>query len=214
MSHKAIFNLPLQFTYWNVGARQWRLKKDGTLASKKLEFAPLVFSARAVDPWELRDEFLAVEHNSGAVLDFVNRNYWEGSPFHTVEDFWRWQTLIRKAILNSYTQWAKMEAEFGYKMISRLLTALDINVKWNGKQLSGTVEVHTPMQAILATLYLDKIAKVRFAVCARPDCDRIYGIKTRHKRKYCRQYCAHLEDVRRDRRQQKIKRIARKGEIQ
>jgi hypothetical protein len=51
--------------------------------------------------------------------------------------------------------------------------------------------------AILATIYLDHLRGTRFRLCARPDCGRPYEIESRHTRKYCTQYCASLQSLRR-----------------
>jgi len=57
--------------------------------------------------------------------------------------------------------------------------------------------------AILATIHLDHLRGARFHLCARPDCGRPYEVESRHKRRYCTQYCASLESLRR----------VRKGEL-
>jgi hypothetical protein len=54
-------------------------------------------------------------------------------------------------------------------------------------------------QAIETTLTIDVLMDVRFGTCARPDCGFSFPIESRHKRKYCCQYCGHLESVRRNR---------------
>jgi hypothetical protein len=53
--------------------------------------------------------------------------------------------------------------------------------------------------AILNTIVIDLLRKVKFHLCARPDCQAPFAIASRHRRDYCSQYCAHLQSVRRQR---------------
>ena len=55
-------------------------------------------------------------------------------------------------------------------------------------------------RAILDTITIDLLRKVKFRLCARPDCRAPFAIQSQHQRKYCCQYCAHIESVRRQRR--------------
>jgi hypothetical protein len=65
--------------------------------------------------------------------------------------------------------------------------------------------------AILATVYIDGASAREFALCARPDCAKPYLIRTKHKRIYCTQDCAHLEGLRRKRTlEKKHKRLSQK----
>jgi hypothetical protein len=54
-------------------------------------------------------------------------------------------------------------------------------------------------RAILDTIIIDLLRKVKFRLCARPDCRTPFAIETRHHREYCRPYCAHIESLRRQR---------------
>ena len=55
-------------------------------------------------------------------------------------------------------------------------------------------------EAIRTTITLDLLKKVKFRLCARPDCRSPFPVESHHQRQYCRQYCAHIESVRRQRR--------------
>jgi hypothetical protein len=57
--------------------------------------------------------------------------------------------------------------------------------------------------AVLDTITIDLLKKVKFRLCARPDCRSPFAIESKHKREYCCQPCAHLESVRRNRRSAK-----------
>ena len=41
--------------------------------------------------------------------------------------------------------------------------------------------------------------KPKTKVCARPDCGKEFPVTSKHKRRYCTQYCGHLESIRRNR---------------
>jgi hypothetical protein len=58
-------------------------------------------------------------------------------------------------------------------------------------------------RAVLDTITIDFLRKVKFRLCARPDCRTPFPIESRHRREYCCQYCAHIESVRRQRRKAK-----------
>jgi hypothetical protein len=60
--------------------------------------------------------------------------------------------------------------------------------------------------AILNAILIDLLRKVKFRLCARPDCRAPFAIESKHRRDYCSQYCAHLESVRRQRRAEAKKR--------
>jgi hypothetical protein len=66
-------------------------------------------------------------------------------------------------------------------------------------------------EAIEATITFDHLRKIKTRICKRADCMKPFPIESRHKRKYCSQYCGHLESMRRQSREQaKQKQKARK----
>jgi hypothetical protein len=72
---------------------------------------------------------------------------------------------------------------------------------------AGTVTITNARLMLLATVFVDITRNIRFKVCKRKDCDRqrIFPIESEHERKYCCQYCGHLESVRRNRRIESLK---------
>jgi len=83
-----------------------------------------------------------------------------------------------------------------------------------GKQrLIAHVVAASALDAILATIYIDKLRGIRTEVCDLTDCEQIFEIKSKHGQKYCCNYHAHLASVRRNRpkpRAKKRKRLERK----
>lgn len=81
--------------------------------------------------------------------------------------------------------------------------------EWQGAKSLAFIETTDAVSSILATIELDHLRGAKFGACARPDCHSFYEVTSRHKRKYCTQYCAHLEAQRRVRKKQK--RVASKS---
>jgi hypothetical protein len=83
-----------------------------------------------------------------------------------------------------------------------------------GKQRLTTRAVPgTALDAILATIYIDKLRGIKTEVCALTECEQIFEVKSNHGQKYCCNYHAHLASVRRNRpkpRAKKRKQLERK----
>jgi len=50
--------------------------------------------------------------------------------------------------------------------------------------------------AILATVQFKLVQGAKFKVCARKDCRLPFEVASRHKRRFCTQYCAHITSLR------------------
>jgi hypothetical protein len=61
----------------------------------------------------------------------------------------------------------------------------------------------TFLEALFLTLTVDRVQAAKVQKCARPDCGVTFAVSSRHERKYCDRYCAHIESVRRDRERKK-----------
>jgi hypothetical protein len=75
----------------------------------------------------------------------------------------------------------------------------------------GVITITDAMQLLLATIFLDLARGLKFKFCARKDCGDLFVVTSKHKRRYCCQYCAHLESVRKQRRNEKRKGKASRG---
>jgi len=58
------------------------------------------------------------------------------------------------------------------------------------------VELSYCEDAIKATLTIDHLGNVKFGICKRHDCRKLFKRKTAQKRVYCTPECAHLANVR------------------
>ena len=85
-----------------------------------------------------------------------------------------------------------------------------------GKQrLIAHVTAATALDAILATIYIDKLRGIETKVCALDGCDETFEVKSKHRQKYCSNYHAHFASVINNRKEKKNKakkkgRLARK----
>ncbi len=203
MSQHALFTLPMLFTYRQLAAYgRWEVQEDGRVIGKGL-----LDVDRIVDAWDLRKQFLETESTPEAVQDFLNRALWWGHPLRTTfEDFCNLQIVVRKALLVPLHQYAEVMAELGVDRSSFLLTGFSVRVDWSGRKPVGRIIPRGSLEAILTTVEIDRLRNVQFGVCVRPDCREIYEIRSKHKRKYCSQSCAHVENVRRLRKQSSRKR--------
>ena len=61
------------------------------------------------------------------------------------------------------------------------------------------IKVETTLEAILATIYLDRLSGLDYALCNLTDCRKIYAVTSNHARMYCSQACAHKASVRKRR---------------
>jgi hypothetical protein len=69
-----------------------------------------------------------------------------------------------------------------------------------GKQkLIAEVTPATALDAILATIYVDKLRGIEFQVCALKECNETFERQSDHGKMYCSNYHAHLASVRRKR---------------
>lgn len=85
----------------------------------------------------------------------------------------------------------------------------------DGKQkLVAEVVVGTVLEAILATVYIDKLCGLDLQVCALKECNETFVKVSDHGKQYCSQYHAHLASIRRKRTEAKQERDAKKGKSQ
>jgi hypothetical protein len=61
------------------------------------------------------------------------------------------------------------------------------------------IMVDSTLEAILATIYLDRLNGLDHGLCALKDCPKIYEVTSKHARQYCSQECAHKASVRKRR---------------
>lgn len=171
------------------------------------EFTPTPTEATVVlDAWEVRKEFSELRHDHDALRNFLRKTgafCWlnQYRPI-TESELWQFQEAIRQQLLNptASENRTNLATEFQTAIINRTqVHVMNINVGFEGGTLVGEAEALNTFDAILSTIFIDRLKKLRFKVCKRPDCAAIYELTSRHKRKFCSYDCAHLMAVRRSR---------------
>jgi len=141
------------------------------------------------DAWQLRDAFLRVSSDIQSALAFLNRwgcwTFWSCTRLDTLLAF---QKTVRRALISSPEDWFEKESFSGLRLIER-----------TGEYPYSRVSTVECEPAIRATVAIDLLRKAKFGICARRDCKQPFAITSHHRRKYCSQYCGHLESVRRSR---------------
>ena len=145
------------------------------------------------DAWVMRSEFLRLKQNTDALLKFLNRwgawnNINDAGTLHYIvpSRIWQFQERCRNALRGPANDW---------------LSAPDLQLFRTRREyphFCWTIEGCA--RAILTTITIDFLNKVKFHVCSRRDCQTPFAVENRHKHKYCSQYCGHIESVRRQRR--------------
>jgi hypothetical protein len=206
----------------------WKVKRIRfkTMAGDLPDARSRFFARRAQVPeqlyeaWDVRQAFLGLQTGED-FLSFLNTygrlssrgdysNPWE------LRDLKGWQQVLRELMMQPPDTWRKyieslktLEAEFDAHRISRALREVrrfTIEFCWHGPMRAALLHTEDVVTAIFATIQVDQLAGTRFRMCARPDCSRFFEITSKHERKYCSQYCAHFESLRRTRKGQKEKR--------
>jgi hypothetical protein len=147
------------------------------------------------DAWQLRDAFLRVAPDVPALLGLLNRwGRWDSSGYVRVREMVAFQKKIRSALVSRPRKWL---SEFD----SHLGGAFGFDLRSTYPYF--TMDTIECKEAIASTVTIDLLRKERFDVCARHDCGQPFRITSNHSRRYCSQYCGHIESVRRGREKQR-----------
>lgn len=182
------------------------LKKNSEAAGYGFLRTPFPAS---VDPWELRRDFLSWPLDDwedfiaavGGLGRFSRRRV-------NKKDFEQLQKLLREALLRPAHKWAALaEAEFRIQNPSFLFSEqANIVFMWSGKTPQAFIRPQYALQAMIATIQIDKLRGAEFRVCARHDCKKPpFRVEARNKI-YCSIDCAHLVAVRNSRKRARTER--------
>jgi hypothetical protein len=144
--------------------------------------------SQPADASEMRKEFLSLKPNSKSVIAFLNKwGRWNFEEFVQLSEILRLQQSVREALISSPESWFSSRYSFP--------------PPWRRSPeypyfffLTDRCEV-----AIRLTVTIDLLKQAKFRVCARADCGQPFPVETQHEKKYCDQYCGHLESLRRTR---------------
>jgi hypothetical protein len=163
------------------------------------------------DAWAMRDEFLNLEQNTEALRQFLNK--WghlsgfrsavgpESKVFDSIEFeiphlIWKQQAEVRRALIGAPARW--LRANWLHLTPTRTAPYFAVNAP-------------DCNNAIEATITIDHLSRVKFGICKREDCRRLFERTSGQKRVYCCQPCAHLANVRAQRKEQKRLKLKEKG---
>lgn len=188
-----IISIPVAFEYRRRRAH-WSLlpgPHGGTL-QPTIESGPL---SKPADAWAMRQEFFGLRPDkTDALLEFLNRwGLWGSGNTPKQEwlaEIWQKHDLFRRAVKRPIAEWLQDE----FNGVLRYAYPRPQQYPFHFLTVSGCE------QAIRVTITLDLLHRVKYSICARPDCRVPFPIESQHERKYCSQYCGHIESVRRKRR--------------
>lgn len=193
---------------WQARAEFLRLPLDPDhprfdLAPQKLiQFLDRVGVWEQPSYWDIFDT--PREEYEVAVLDTGHAVF--GQPTRDLSFFWETQgfledlmddkaSLFRERYLRSKRPRNSAEAAW---LVDRQ-DVFSMIFDWGGRAPRPTITTVCFWNAVLLSLQIDLAMGARFKTCARLDCGIPYPITNRHERKYCSQYCGHLESLRRKR---------------
>jgi hypothetical protein len=121
-----------------------------------------------------------------ATRDYHSVHY---EPLHSARNIWNTRDLLVKTMAG--------KTEFGH--------ACDFQTRIVREKEEPRVVITTAtlVDAVLLSILIDRVKKLRVQKCARPDCGVLFSVGSGHERKYCERNCAHVESVRRDRERKK-----------
>jgi hypothetical protein len=150
---------------------------------------------KIADPWLMRGEFLGLSSEPGAFKDFLNEwGMWDFATILRPENIKSEQRDLRDALAlagGDVKLWFRHFGSFPYPH----RRTSEFPFFW--------LKTNECEVAVRMTITIDFLRGIKFGTCARPDCGTPYPIQSGHKRAYCSQYCAHIESVRRQRRNAK-----------
>ena len=143
---------------------------------------------RPGDAWEMREEFLRVEADGTSSVEFLEKwGRWTAARWVALGEILSLQAAVREALTSAPTKW-----------FTRPFSALSVR-RHRPEYPFFMLPTNECRSAICMTVTIDLLRRVKFKVCARGDCGQPFPVTSKHDRKYCSQYCGHLDSVRRNR---------------
>jgi hypothetical protein len=145
------------------------------------------------DAWLMRDEFLSLKGDREKTLAFLNKwGRWAGlRSYVDFTEIANLQEEVRTALTKSPDEW------FSTLAFPTMVNSRSTQFPYF-TMLTDACQV-----AIRMATTIDLLQHIEFKTCARLDCAKPFAVRSKRKRDYCSQYCAHLESVRRGRASQR-----------
>jgi len=213
-------NIPIRFRFLKVPIK-WEL--TGTdLSGKPRKIDLEERSLSELDGWQCRREFLDLRENDpNALLAFLDKvGMWQGTeaPYWPIKvlrvesaNVWDFREDLKSALLypKNFMDQLAPQIPAPKTLLDLYLPhpANDFRLRFElSRVAAGVVTILNAREMLLATALTDVARGIRFKSCKRKDCGRPFPIESEHERKYCSQYCGHLESLRRKRREEQKKR--------
>ena len=152
-------------------------------------------NSEAANAWDMREDFLRMKPDFEAGLLFLNKwGSWKNwRRYAEFSEMIRLQDAVRGALLSPAKWFATL---YAFPMMAPARSTKYPYYTF----LTDTIEM-----AIRMTTTIDLLQKQKFKMCARPDCGMPFQVDSKHEKFYCKQYCGHLESVRRNRKLKEAK---------
>lgn len=182
---------------------------------------------RERDAWDCREEFLSIPDGDnekmrlylervGIWLDDSGEYYDQarevaehrkaGHPHAVaVSGLWKCQMMLKRSLINPRAFKEKYgltlgRPESGLQLLHETKKVMEFPLSMElGKAATGVIPLTDAFRMLLATVFIDAIRGIRFKVCKRKDCRKPFPLESKHNRKFCCWYCAHITTVRRNR---------------
>jgi len=117
-----------------------------------------------------------------------------GTLIYQVTDFWRVQELLAEMLLSrkplvqirplSLPEWWAEAFNQGF---------LHFRLAFRTREYCAQITTHDTLTTLIAAAQTKVLKGARFRVCKRPDCQQVFEVETRGRRKkmYCDHLCAH-----------------------
>jgi hypothetical protein len=145
-------------------------------------------SKPTADAWVMRNDFLRIGDTTESAIAFLNKwGCWNDRTCVSLHELVRSRKAVAEALVSVPEKWFSGQSALGFI--------------WQRSSSYPFFALHTDQCecAIRMTVTIDLLHGVKFKICARPDCRRPFPVRSKHRQKYCEQYCGHLESVRRNR---------------
>jgi hypothetical protein len=197
---------PTPCTWSQEADRQFRIQRGANLATTSTGLASDSTNSLA-DAWKLRSAFLNLKSDQ-EFLDLLNQTglffrlgTYDSEQAWSVERFRLWQRTLKVLLTRRPTTWSKrlelVEPDSGpIQSVLWLHGDFTLEFRWQEERVAVFVATET-LTAMLASIYIDHLRGAKFRICVRPDCARAFECTSKHRRRYCSTYCAHLESLRR-----------------
>jgi len=208
-----IFRVPIRFDLQKVGC-EWRVETD-TDGNVVFHARPELWRPkreRFTEGWDLVRRFLSVDTRSKlAILDFLTDTGIFGTPrlapqkhdyplppmpaFSQFEDsisieyFRDIQDYVRRMLLNG-------DATLPPPWTGGRIQNYVVEFKSSRFGPQAEVSIDGARPAIFALVQFKLVQGATFKACARKDCRLPFEVTSRHKRRFCCQYCAHITSLR------------------